>query len=187
MVDYTQFVESLPQRDVEKLKNKSFRQLPDNHFPYWLEAAESLFLINDWDYQRTSSKPRPDPLAGEGAGDCQDQTMALAVMIANVTDLPFRFVRVESSTGAHVLLEVAFPRNPDRVAEVIRDFHELFENYRPSRISWEIADGHHWFIADPVMGDYIGDISGLKHSGFINDKRGDDWEWYHLNDYQRYR
>ncbi|MFD1597502.1 hypothetical protein ACFSBX_00745 [Halobellus rarus] len=54
-------------------------------------------------------------------------------------------------------------------------------NWAIENISWE-DDGDFWFVADPEMSVYIGDIRSHRDQGYAYLNGGSAWEWNYVNE-----
>lgn len=121
-----------------------------------------------------------------GSGNCEEKSIVLCSLLRQLPGLDTHFVTVENEDHeGHALVEVHYTdyRDPDRVAELLRDAYRDIEEIDCSaeEIHWETTNRDEWFIADPIKSEYVGDLSQHVADGYVT-KHDDYWEWHRIKD-----
>jgi transglutaminase-like putative cysteine protease len=176
-VDYPSNLQPREFKDIPKIIDRDFPR----KFPGWVKYS---CVMHSWvnknsDYHRSGSEiPEPSEMMKRLSGDCEDQSVLLGSLM-RAADLEIRFIAVDSKKEGHVLVETKPPaQDTELVIWALEKFYEEELNRSVGSISWdEDDDGGKWFLADPVMSDYIGDTGSLERTGYMDKNRDGTWNW----------
>jgi len=167
--DYSEtFVEEVDPESMKGLAAHISRHTGFEGFEKSCFTAKSLEFVKG--VGRDESLPSgfnrsPVETVREG-GKCVDLSVLLA-SILKVEDVKCRMVIIPRK---HQLVEVGFS-DPGRVGSDLNGFYMKDNQY-----FFEKDNESYWFVADPSMSDFVGDISGLKKNSFVK-VSGGDWNW----------
>lgn len=144
-------------------------------------AAIHDHVANEVDY--TSERPgftREPVETWLKGGNCVDQSL-LTVSLLEAIGLSARLVAVGSADGerGHMLTQVHFDVADQQVVmDALNDYYGAglasVRAYACERLEDELG---YWFVADPEMSSYVGDIQGLLDQGYIRQTDDGGWEW----------
>jgi len=112
-------------------------------------------------------------------GDCEDHTILLSSLF-KAAGIQTRLGLVKQGKRPHIFPEISPPiSDGELTAELLNSFYSKKLNENIGKVNWEIdKNGNNWFISDGTMSNYIGDLSGLDRSGYINDSLANGgWEF----------
>ncbi|PSQ16367.1 hypothetical protein BRD00_11830 [Halobacteriales archaeon QS_8_69_26] len=119
-------------------------------------------------------------------GNCEELSVLLCSLLRQVPDHRTRFVTVDNDEcQGHALLQINFTGvdDPERVARLLRIAHKYIEEIDRStdEIHWETEGDDHWFVADPIKSEYIGDVARHVDEGYVHTDGG-AWQWHRVKD-----
>lgn len=120
----------------------------------------------------------PGETLSVGGGDCDCQAVLAASLFEAVGAATY-LAEVESERGGHHLLplvDLGSPAQRDWITDRLSSYYDG-EGTRTGNFSWQTTDDAIWFLADPVIGRYVGDRHRLAEAGFARE-HDDGWEWY---------
>lgn len=131
---------------------------------------------------------RPIRETWDRGGNCVDQSVLLLSMVV-AAGLEGRLVAVSKSPSTgHMLPEIRLAdRAPSETIE------RLYRHTTPDGVAvtrqfaWETEadEPGPWFVADPVSGEFVGDIAALREDGYVEDT-ADGWTWTHTEEVTYY-
>jgi len=133
----------------------------------------------EYDDRHAESRSIRDPLdCLDLGGNCEEQVVLVASLLAS-KEIPIQFVELlpPNEDYGHLTLRCCIT---DGAKDVRAEIAELCETTPTvpdysKVISIRIkSTNERWYYADPTMGTYLGDPSGLKNQGYIS-KYGFDW------------
>lgn len=192
--NYNKFVDPEPFKGISNyLVDKADELTGDDSI--WSRTNRDVVLLyekvsREVEYSDTGERVKPpDEMDWELNGDCEDQSVYLASLYAAaicISDFRFTYV-VSKDGGRHVLLEVApyvSGTGPDEFSSDIGSAYRKLYDRRVGEMAWEWDEGKPWFVADPEIGSYVGDISALERNGHVV-KNGSDWNWNRIIGYRK--
>lgn len=142
-----------------------------------------LYYYVDFEW-REDRDLRSVPELLKRGGNCEEQTVALSVLLEHLPSVDQRLLSISDGDVSHALLEVSFEADdPNDVADSLRQLYDdsYQINWAIESISWE-TDGDHWFVTDPEMSVYIGDIRSHRDQGYAYMSGDTSWEWNYVNE-----
>lgn len=118
-------------------------------------------------------------------GNCEEQCVLLASLLES-KGIPTQFVNLMKEDVAHLSCRCRITHGDSKAAEQIVDLCESTPTIDDYQKAISIVDSKNggllsanqkqrWYFADPVMGTYLGDPSGLRDTGYIT-KSGFEWK-----------
>lgn len=151
-------------------------------------------MLHDYVRNEIDDEPRDhdtDPLKtfsetwNSGRGNCEEKSILLCSLLRKLPGHRTRFITVDNGRlEGHALLEIAYTDldDPERVARLVRVAHEYIEEIdrEATEIHWETDGDDHWFVLDPVKGEYVGDLSRHVEEGYVHRREDGTWEWHRV-------
>lgn len=130
----------------------------------------------------------PEETLETGAGDCDCQAVLVASLLEAI-GATTRLATVEAPDGSrHMLPEVYLADEGEDTAIIADDLGDFYgsQGYSTGWFNYETdSSGMVWYPADTAMGSYIGDLSSLSDSGYVDDYTDGSWSWYSV-EYHHY-
>lgn len=155
-----------------------------------LPAAYHLWVYENFSYSKGVDTADIQQIIEQKEGNCVQKSIVLASLLDVFYD--YRLVSVESTDGArHRLLEFKYPDRDEFKQYTAADYAEnIFQFYLDNGLSNRLKNDLEmrldseksnalWYVADPEMSSYIGDISSLVKKGYayrVDDDTKFEWE-----------
>ncbi|MUV56092.1 hypothetical protein [Halogeometricum sp. CBA1124] len=193
--DYTQYIDPKPFKGISNyMVEKADKLLDSGEFMFYKTRRDIVLLFEkvsqECSYERTGREVvPPEKMDWQLQGDCTDQSVYLGSLYAAAETVSrVRLVYVGNNDGdRHLLLEVA-PHVTDMTLNEFREnlrsaYRKLYDR-DVGPMYFEFDEGKPWFVTDPVMSNYVGDVDSLRRSGFVQGDQ-DSWWWTELDCYKK--
>lgn len=183
MLDYSAYVERSGLHEV--LDNVLRKYTADSWNPVTRAAACHFYTAIELpvSHRKTVVEDNPDIRSMldtfRNGGNCVDKAVFLASLLSHVDNVETRFTEVERAPEGHVLLETCFPGfERSEIEEQLINFHRRNHDFGSYQFAWEKnrRNKSPWFIADPGLSRYIGDVKALKEKG-LAETEDSGWGW----------
>jgi len=112
-------------------------------------------------------------------GDCREKSVFLASLLSHVSGVESRFVEIQNSGEDYVFLQVSFPdKSPEEVTKALKLFYQVNLDEPDVPVIFEERGDRFWFFSDPFLGYYVGSISGLDNTPYMEVQDNGEYSFY---------
>ncbi|WP_159903660.1 hypothetical protein [Salinirussus salinus] len=112
-------------------------------------------------------------------GDCREKSVFLASLLSHVSGVQPRFVEIQNSGEDYVFLQASFPdKSPEEVTRALKQFYHSNLGEPDAPVVFEERDDVFWFFADAFLGTYLGAISGLQNTPYMEVEEDGSYSFY---------
>lgn len=112
-------------------------------------------------------------------GDCREKSVFLASLLSHVSGVESRFVEIQDPGEDYVFLQVSFPdKSPEEVTKALKKFYQVNLDETDVPVIFEEREDRYWFFSDPFLGYYVGSISGLDNTPYMDVREDGSYSFY---------